>query len=243
MIEPFSIADFMKGAGSIIGSIRNDILSGSDGTDTISGSAGTDIILGGGAENEAIVVQEYEDALEKITQAKQKYAKKYDISEAENQTNIAYITKSFQKLNTPNNPEKQADWDKIMTMAKIFAKDVQRDPNLSERDAGDIIEKFEQNVINLKHIGYKDTPDIYDLRECQTIFDDSFDINACTIDGNPTSDSEFKKGIFLGAVLPLILFTMPTIFLNIVVPGNKGKLEMLARGKKPPRKNPRISVH
>ncbi len=197
-----------------------------------------------GAENEEVIAQQYNEVLEQLKQMKSEYNSLYNPHAEE--ADIAYITSSLQEMsardNYETNLEKKVKWNKIIQLAEIFARDIQKEPKLSEDMAGELIEDFEENIIGFKTLGYKDTPDSDNLRECQKKYEDSMKINSCTDDALQVSDASLKKGATFGALVAFILITMPSFVANALVTKKGDVLERWAKGKKAPRR-PKISPH
>ncbi len=181
---------------------------------------------------------DYEVVLENLIEEKASYNSIYKGTHGTNDnTDKSYIMDLIDGTNNVSN-EVSVDADtaasRLMHHYKLFADAVQKDPNIDEDDAGDLIEAFEENIIPLKDLGYATSPNSDFLRECQINNNTSFEINSCAKDLNSSNsrpNNEVELFMLYGAIAGVSLWPILPIMLDTGVSMNRNRLESWKKNK------------
>jgi len=197
-----------------------------------------------GNEHQQAIFQQYEEVLSLLEEGRREYLAEHG-SVLEEQARTAQITTSFEREvsaifsffggddedeMSPAQQRAQEDWDSMKHFAGIFARDLHTDAKLAERDAQQLIARFENNVMPFSELGYQ-TPQAKDLRECQIRYDSAEIINNCTVEKDFTTTGKLALGGGIGVLLALLMGFGPGAAGNAVV-RNRKRLEDWKNGKK-----------
>ncbi len=193
-----------------------------------------------GSENADKIADDYERVLEQLIEEKASLIElnQNNINDNSSQSYISqYINGNpvaESELTVAEKEINSEQQDEFLTLVKAFADNIQRDPNLAEDDAGDIIGNFESEIITLKELGYEYSTNSNLLRECQALHATSLDINACTLNDEPVdlnTDSAKATDWFATVLLGLLVYPALPIALDTAVSKNRKRLENMAKNR------------
>ncbi len=218
-------------------SIENKIFIGSMIGILVGGIGGVQLIDQDGNQHADKIASDYKEVLADIIEKKSLLQIQHGQNLADDSSQ-SYIINSLsgnvaESDATPSKEQAKAEWAEFMRLTEIFAADVQRDPNLAEYDARDMIEDFEDNVMPLEKLGYNEEMFPSKLRECQAIYDDAKSINTCTTDDEVEQNLSAANWFLFGSVIAsTITYPFAPMLFNTVVSRNRNRLEKMKNPKK-----------